>query len=153
MLKLAVVLDNRVKSVATIQEQIHDQGRITGSFTPQEVQDLALTLRSGALPAGECCRFLHVEPKAGGDRLPSLPMGAASMMFSCQKVRDVNEGNRHAASSPTRGRPCARELADLSTRLPVARDPHSLPSGVLRASGLPPEAGRESAAGLLRLLG
>ena len=28
--KLAVVLDNRVKSVATIQEQIHDQGRITG---------------------------------------------------------------------------------------------------------------------------
>ncbi len=32
--KLAVVLDNRVKSVATIQEQIHDQGRITGSFTP-----------------------------------------------------------------------------------------------------------------------
>ncbi len=40
--KLAVVLDNRVKSVATIQEQIHDQGRITGSFSPQETQDLAL---------------------------------------------------------------------------------------------------------------
>ena len=32
--KLAVVLDNKVKSVATIQEQIHDQGRITGSFSP-----------------------------------------------------------------------------------------------------------------------
>src|SRR5271169_5415929 len=49
--KLAVVLDNRVKSVATIQEQIHDQGRITGSFTEQETRDLSLTLRSGALPA------------------------------------------------------------------------------------------------------
>ena len=28
--KLAVVLDNKVMEVATIQEQIHDQGRITG---------------------------------------------------------------------------------------------------------------------------
>ncbi len=28
--KLAVVLDNRVREVATINEQIHDQGRISG---------------------------------------------------------------------------------------------------------------------------
>ena len=33
--KLAVVLDNKVMEVATIQEQIHDTGRITGSFTEQ----------------------------------------------------------------------------------------------------------------------
>ncbi len=49
--KLAVVLDNKVMEVANIQEQIHDQGRISGSFTEQETRDLSLTLRSGALPA------------------------------------------------------------------------------------------------------
>jgi len=68
--KLAVVLDNRVKSVATIQEQIHDQGRITGSFTPQEVQDLALTLRSGALPAGiKYLQEVTVGPSLGADSI------------------------------------------------------------------------------------
>ncbi len=68
--KLAVVLDNRVKSVATIQEQIHDQGRITGSFTPQETQDLALTLRSGALPAGiKYLQEVTVGPSLGADSI------------------------------------------------------------------------------------
>jgi preprotein translocase subunit SecD len=68
--KLAVVLDNRVKSVATIQEQIHDQGRITGSFSDQEVQDLALTLRSGALPAGiKYLQEVTVGPSLGSDSI------------------------------------------------------------------------------------
>ncbi len=68
--KLAVVLDNRVKSVATIQEQIHDQGRITGAFTPQETQDLALTLRSGALPAGiKYLQEVTVGPSLGADSI------------------------------------------------------------------------------------
>ena len=68
--KLAVVLDNRVKSVATIQEQIHDQGRITGAFSPQEVQDLALTLRSGALPAGiKYLQEVTVGPSLGADSI------------------------------------------------------------------------------------
>jgi preprotein translocase subunit SecD len=68
--KLAVVLDNRVKSVATIQEQIHDQGRITGSFSPQETQDLALTLRSGALPAGiKYLQEVTVGPSLGSDSI------------------------------------------------------------------------------------
>jgi len=49
---LAVVLDNKVMEVATIQEPIRDEGRITGSFTEQQAKDLALILRSGALPAG-----------------------------------------------------------------------------------------------------
>jgi preprotein translocase subunit SecD len=49
---LAVVLDNRVYDAATIQSQITDRGEITGgTFTQQKVQDLALVLRSGALPA------------------------------------------------------------------------------------------------------
>ena len=68
--KLAVVLDNKVMEVATIQEQIHDQGRITGGFTDQQTRDLALTLRSGALPAG--IKYLEertVGPSLGADSI------------------------------------------------------------------------------------
>jgi preprotein translocase subunit SecD len=48
---LAIVLDNRVVSAPRIDSRINDEGRISGSFTTQEVADLSLTLRSGALPA------------------------------------------------------------------------------------------------------
>ena len=48
---LAVILDNRVFTAPTIQSRIADEGRITGSFTQQEAQDLSLVLRTGALPA------------------------------------------------------------------------------------------------------
>jgi preprotein translocase subunit SecD len=48
---LAIVLDNRVVSAPRIEGRISDEGRISGSFTTQEVADLSLTLRSGALPA------------------------------------------------------------------------------------------------------
>lgn len=48
---LAIVLDGRVQSAPVIEGRIYDEGRISGSFTQQEVQDLSLTLRSGALPA------------------------------------------------------------------------------------------------------
>jgi preprotein translocase subunit SecD len=50
--KLAVVLDNQITSVATIQSKIDDNGRINGLGTQQEASDLALKLRTGALPAG-----------------------------------------------------------------------------------------------------
>jgi preprotein translocase subunit SecD len=50
---LAVVLDNRVREVATINDEIHDQGRISGGGMKEEnARDLALVLNSGALPAG-----------------------------------------------------------------------------------------------------
>jgi len=82
--KLAVVLDNRVKSVATIQEQIHDQGRITGAFTPQEVQDLALTLRTGALPAGiKYLQEVTVGPSLGAD---SIRQGVRAAIFGMAVV-------------------------------------------------------------------
>jgi len=48
---LAIVLDNRVIDAPEIHSQITDRGEITGPFTPQKVADLALVLRSGALPA------------------------------------------------------------------------------------------------------
>jgi preprotein translocase subunit SecD len=49
--RLAVVLDNRIQNVATIQDRIEDQGRIMGLGGEQEASDLALVLRAGALPA------------------------------------------------------------------------------------------------------
>ena len=49
--QLAIVLDGRVSSAPVIQSRISDEGRISGSFTQQEAQDLSLVLRSGALPA------------------------------------------------------------------------------------------------------
>jgi preprotein translocase subunit SecD len=48
---LGVVLNDEVKSVAFIKSQISDSGEIAGRFTKQAAEDLALTLRSGAMPA------------------------------------------------------------------------------------------------------
>ncbi len=50
--RLAVVLDNQITSVATIQSKIDDSGVINGLASEQEAEDLALKLRTGALPAG-----------------------------------------------------------------------------------------------------
>jgi preprotein translocase subunit SecD len=49
--QLAIVVDGKVRSVARIDNRITTDGSIHGSFTQQEAQDLALILRSGALPA------------------------------------------------------------------------------------------------------
>ncbi|MFL5023871.1 MAG: protein translocase subunit SecD [Microvirga sp.] len=49
---LAIVLDNRVISAPTIQSPITGgSGQISGSFTVEQVNNLAVLLRSGALPA------------------------------------------------------------------------------------------------------
>lgn len=69
---LAVVLDDRIHSVATIQSRITDSGRIMGSYTLQEANDLALVLRAGALPAS--MRYLEertVGPSLGADSIRS----------------------------------------------------------------------------------
>jgi preprotein translocase subunit SecD len=49
--QLAIVLDNRVYSAPNINSRIDNEGIIEGNFTNQEAADLALVLRSGALPA------------------------------------------------------------------------------------------------------
>ncbi len=48
--RLAIVLDNRVMSAPRIDGRITDNGQITG-ITREEMQDLVITLKSGALPA------------------------------------------------------------------------------------------------------
>jgi len=68
--RLAVVLDNQIRSVATIQSAISDSGRINGLGSEQEAEDLSLVLRTGALPAG-----IHYEqertigPSLGADSI------------------------------------------------------------------------------------
>jgi SecD/SecF fusion protein len=50
--RLAIVLDGRVYSAPKINEAIPSgEAVITGRFTPDEAKDLAIVLRSGALPA------------------------------------------------------------------------------------------------------
>lgn len=50
--QLAIVLDGVVQSAPRIESRISQaEARITGQFTAQEAQELALVLRSGALPA------------------------------------------------------------------------------------------------------
>jgi protein-export membrane protein SecD len=47
---LAIVLDGEVLSAPTIQARLDTGGVITGNFTEEEARQLALQLRSGALP-------------------------------------------------------------------------------------------------------
>jgi len=48
---LAIVLDKTVQSAPSINSRIAGDGQISGGFTQEEAQNLALILRSGALPA------------------------------------------------------------------------------------------------------
>ena len=67
---MGVVLNDEVKSIAFIKSQIFDSGQITGRFTKQSSEDLALTLRSGALPAPiEYLEERTVGPSLGQDSI------------------------------------------------------------------------------------
>jgi preprotein translocase subunit SecD len=69
---MGVILNDEVKSIAYIKSQISDQGEISGSFTKQSADDLALTLRSGALPAPiEYMEERTVGPSLGQDSINS----------------------------------------------------------------------------------
>jgi preprotein translocase subunit SecD len=67
---LAIVLDNKVITAPSINSQINDSGIIEGGFTTESAKDLAMLLRSGALPAS-----LHyltertVGPSLGADSI------------------------------------------------------------------------------------
>jgi preprotein translocase subunit SecD len=71
--QLAIVLDNKIQSAPRINSRITDSGIITGGpggFQPQAAQDLALILRSGALPAS--IKYLDEEvvgPSLGADSI------------------------------------------------------------------------------------
>ncbi len=67
---MAVVLNNEVKSAAYIKSQIFDSGEISGRFTKSNADDLALALKSGALPAEiEYQEERTVGPSLGADSI------------------------------------------------------------------------------------
>jgi len=68
--RLSIVLDGIVKSAPRIESRISRNGQITGRFTIDEAADLALVLRTGALPAP--VRIVHeqiVGPSLGKDSI------------------------------------------------------------------------------------
>jgi preprotein translocase subunit SecD len=62
---MPVVLDGRILSDPVIQSEIGANGQISGRFTQQEAEDLATSIRAGALPA----RVVTIEERTVG---PSL---------------------------------------------------------------------------------
>lgn len=80
--RLAVVLDNQIVSVATIQSKIEDSGRITGLSSEEEATDLSRYLRSGSLPAGvQYAEERSVGPSLGADSIHSgLTAGIAGLI-------------------------------------------------------------------------
>ncbi len=69
--QIAIVLDRRVSSAPAVQTKIPGgDGRITGSFTDDEANDLAIVLRAGALPAPvEIIEERTVGPTLGHDSI------------------------------------------------------------------------------------
>lgn len=69
--RMAIVLDNTIYSAPVIQERISGgRAQITGTFTTQEANDLAIVLRAGALPAPlKIVQDLTVGPSLGQDSI------------------------------------------------------------------------------------
>jgi preprotein translocase subunit SecD len=79
--RMAIVLDNTVYSAPVIQERIAGgRAQISGTFTMQEANDLAIVLRAGALPAPlKIIQDLTVGPSLGRD---SIEKGIRSTLFA-----------------------------------------------------------------------
>src|SRR5204862_3865120 len=66
----AIVLDGEILSVPVIEDAIRDSGQIRGARTREEAEDLAVNLRSGALPAAiEVAQERTVEASLGADSI------------------------------------------------------------------------------------
>lgn len=79
--RMAIVLDNTIYSAPVIQERISGgRAQISGTFTMQEANDLAIVLRAGALPAPlKIIQDLTVGPSLGRD---SIEKGIRSTLFA-----------------------------------------------------------------------
>jgi SecD/SecF fusion protein len=78
--RIAIVLDFMVSSAPTVQTKIPGgEGRITGRFTDEEANDLAIVLRAGALPAPvEIIEERTVGPTLGRD---SIVLGVKATIY------------------------------------------------------------------------
>ena len=83
--RLAIILDNNVYSAPVIQERIAGgRAQITGRFDTKEASDLAIVLRSGALPAPvKILEQRTVGPSLGQD---SIHKGIISTLISAALV-------------------------------------------------------------------
>ena len=83
--RLAIILDNNVYSAPVIQEKIAGgRAQITGRFDTKEASDLAIVLRSGALPAPvKILEQRTVGPSLGQD---SIHQGIVSTLISAALV-------------------------------------------------------------------
>ena len=83
--RLAIILDNKIISAPVIREPITGgNGQISGNFTFQSATDLALLLRSGALPAPlKIIEERTVGPDLGED---SIKAGAISLLIGFMLV-------------------------------------------------------------------
>jgi preprotein translocase subunit SecD len=86
--RMAIVLDNTIYSAPVIQERISGgRAQITGTFSTQEANDLAIVLRAGALPAPlKIIQDLTVGPSLGKDSIEkgvraTLIAGAMVVVF------------------------------------------------------------------------
>jgi protein-export membrane protein, SecD/SecF family len=79
--RMAIVLDNTIYSAPVINERISGgRAQITGTFTTQEANDLAIVLRAGALPAPlKIIQDLTVGPSLGQD---SIAKGVRATLFA-----------------------------------------------------------------------
>ncbi|MFI5103402.1 MAG: protein translocase subunit SecD, partial [Terriglobales bacterium] len=81
---IAIVLDSKVREAASVKTEIRDRGEIAGGFTEQTARDLAMLLKSGALPAS-----LHyltertIGPSLGAD---SIKAGVNAAIFGMLAV-------------------------------------------------------------------
>ena len=108
--RFAIVLDNQVITAPVIREPIiGGSGQITGNFTVESANDLAVLLRAGALPATLDVieeRVGRPEPRRGLDqgRRARLRSSAAILVvtFMLVDLRAVRPVRRHRASPQRR---------------------------------------------------
>lgn len=74
---MAIVLDDEIKSVATIQEALSTNVQISGSFTAAEATNLGLVLKSGSLPVPiKFAEQREIGPTLGADAIRSGAIAA-----------------------------------------------------------------------------
>ncbi len=85
---MAVVLDDKIQSVATIQSQLFRDVQISGNFSSEEASNLALVLESGALPIGiRTAAERAIGPTLGADAIQhgmlagAIGLGAVFVML------------------------------------------------------------------------
>jgi preprotein translocase subunit SecD len=100
--KMAIVLGNSLRreviSAPVIRDEIRDRGQISGSFDVKSAEDLALKLRSGAIPANvSIIEERTVGPSLGRDSIRAGVLasivgfvGVAAFMFIYYRLSGVN---------------------------------------------------------------